>query len=88
VTFADESVCPMADNVWNEGKQFTCGQLDGILFHSEQYSLCVGICLRFVNSRQQLSGSVAICSQLVSSVVRHGEVYFKAVVLNLCQTPA
>jgi hypothetical protein len=43
--FADESACLMADNVWNEGKELTCGQLDGIIFHSEQCGSCMGDCL-------------------------------------------
>jgi hypothetical protein len=36
--------------------------------------------LLFISSWQQLSASLAICSQLqlVASVVRHGAVYFRA----------
>jgi hypothetical protein len=48
------------------------------MFHSEQCGSCVGVCLWFVRSRQQLSPPLAIRSQfqLVISVVTHGAAYF------------
>jgi hypothetical protein len=35
--FANESACLMADNIWNEGQLLTCGLLDDIMFHGEQW---------------------------------------------------
>jgi hypothetical protein len=34
------------------------------MFHGKQCGSCVGVCLQFVSSRQQLQASLAICSQL------------------------
>jgi hypothetical protein len=50
------------------------------MFHSEQCGSCVGICLLFVNRGWHLSAPLAVCSQLklVSSVFRHGAIYFSA----------
>jgi hypothetical protein len=55
------------------------------MFHGKQCGSCVGVCLRFVSSRQQLSASLAIGSQLqlVNSVVRHGAVYIKATCISV-----
>jgi hypothetical protein len=33
MSFADESVCLMADYVWKDGTSLTYGPLDGIMFH-------------------------------------------------------
>jgi hypothetical protein len=46
----------------------------------------VGVGLRFVNSRHHLSDTLAICSQvqLVSSVVHHCVVYFRATRISVC----
>jgi hypothetical protein len=56
------------------------------MFRSTQYGLCMGVCLWFVNSRQQLSAPLATCSQLrlVSNVVRRGAVYFRATCISVC----
>jgi hypothetical protein len=50
------------------------------MFHGEQCDSCVGVCLWFISSGRQLSAPLAVCSQLklVSSVFRHGSVYFRA----------
>jgi hypothetical protein len=82
--FTDESPCLIADKVRNEGKYLNYGQLDGIMFHGEQCGSYMGVYLRFVSSRQQLSAVFAICSQskLVRSVVRHGMVYFRATCIS------
>jgi hypothetical protein len=46
------------------------------MFHGEKCDSCMGVCLWFFSSRQQLSPPLAICSQLqlVSIAVRHGAV--------------
>jgi hypothetical protein len=46
-----------------------------------------GSSLWFVSSRQQLSARLAICSQsqVVSSVLHHGAVYFRAVCISVWQ---
>jgi hypothetical protein len=41
MNFSDESACPIADIIWNEGKHLTHGPLDGTVFHGEQ---CFGVC--------------------------------------------
>jgi hypothetical protein len=38
------------------------------MFHGEQCSSCVGICLCFVTSDRQLSAQLAVCSHLTSSM--------------------
>jgi hypothetical protein len=55
------------------------------MFHGAQCGSCVGVCLRFVSNRQQLSALLAVCSQLqlVSSVVRHGAVYFRTTCISV-----
>jgi hypothetical protein len=50
------------------------------MFHSEQYCSCMGVCLWFVSSSQDLAAPLAISSQLqlVNSEVRRAPIYFKA----------
>jgi hypothetical protein len=55
------------------------------MFHGEQCGSCVGICSWSVSSRRLLSAPLTVCSQLklLSSVFRHGVVYFGATCISL-----
>jgi hypothetical protein len=79
----------MADDVWNEGKQITCGKHDGIMLHGAHCGSCMGVCLWFEGGRQQLPAALVICSQFqqVSSVVRYGVVYVRAMCTSFCMSP-
>jgi hypothetical protein len=60
--FASET----ADNVWNEGTWLTYRPLHCIMFHSEQCGSCVGVCIQFASSVQELSALLAISSVTLS----------------------
>jgi hypothetical protein len=44
MNFADESVCLMADNIWNERKLLTCGPLGVSILYGEQCGSLFMIC--------------------------------------------
>jgi hypothetical protein len=70
----------MVDNVWNEGRWIAWRYY--ITRRAVRFMLGS---LWFVSSSLQLSAPLASCSQfqLVSSVVRHGAVYFRATCISV-----
>jgi hypothetical protein len=68
----------MASSVWNEGTAWQHRFTVSSAVHAWEFMI--------FSSRQQLSAPLAICTQLqlVSSVVRHGEVHFRATCISVC----
>jgi hypothetical protein len=84
-------ILPMNQHAWwpitfgMKGSNYLLDRLTTLCFTASSAVYVLGVCLRFVSSMQQLSAPLAICSQLqlVSSVVRHGDVYFRAACISV-----
>jgi hypothetical protein len=84
-------ILPMNQHAWRpitleiEESYWLCGMLDGCIFHGDQCGSCMIIWLWFISSGRHLSAPLVICSQLklVSSVIRHGAVYFRATCVSV-----